>query len=66
MAAVYSKNACVIYQVALDITGTAKGNEWEWLELLKGSKGLEMVLEFCDLHGESELSKYISITLYIN
>ena len=37
----------------------------EWLELLKGSKGLEMVLEFCDLHGESELSKYLSITLFI-
>ena len=50
MAAVCSKNACVICQVALDINRTANGNEW--LELLKGSKGLGTVLEFCDLHGE--------------
>ena len=63
MAAIYSKNAYVICQVALDINRTAKGNAW--LELLKGSKGLETVLKFCDLHGESELSKYLSITYFI-
>ena len=63
MAAGYSKNACVICQVAVDINRTAKGNEW--LELLKGSKRLETVLEFCDLHGESEFSKYLSITYFI-
>ena len=55
MAAVCSKYACLICQVALDIIPTAKGNEW--LELLKRSNGLDMVLEFSDLHGESELSK---------
>ena len=33
--------------------------------VVKGSKGLETVLEFCDLHGESELSKYLSITYFI-
>ena len=54
---------CVICQVALDINRTAKGNEW--LELLKCSKGFETVLEFCDLVGESELSKYLSITYFI-
>ena len=63
MAAVYSKNACVICKVALDINRTAKGNEW--LELLKGSKGLETVLEFCDLRGESEMSKYLSSINYL-
>ena len=60
MAAVYSENAYVICQVALDINSTEKDNEW--LELLKGSKGLETVLEFCDLHGESKLSKYLATT----
>ena len=63
IATVYSENACVICQVALDINRTAKGNEY--LELLKGSKGLETVLEFCDLPGETELSKYLSITYFI-
>ena len=63
MAAIYSKNVCVICQVALDINCTAKGNEW--LELLKCSKGLETVLEFFDLHDESEMSKYLSITYFI-
>ena len=57
MVAINSKNACLISQVALDINHTEKGNEC--LELLKGSKGLETILEFCDIHGESELSKYL-------
>ena len=47
-------------QVALDINRVVKGNEW--FGLLKGSKGLEMVLEFCDLNDDSEFSKYLSIT----
>ena len=63
IAAVYSENACVIGQVALDINNTAKGNEC--LELLKGSKGLETVLELWNLPGETELSKYLSITYFI-
>ena len=53
----------MICQVALVINRTAKGNEC--LKLLKGSKGLETELEFCDLHGETELSKYLSITYFI-
>ena len=32
---------------------------------MKGSKCLETVLEFCDLRGKSELSKYPSITYFI-
>ena len=63
IAAVYSEQACVICQVALDINRTANCNEC--LEILKGSKSLEMVLEFCDLPGETELSKYISMTYFI-
>ena len=47
-------------QVALDINRIVKGNEW--FGLLKGSKGLEMILEFCYLNDDSELSKYLSIT----
>ena len=35
------------------------------LTLLKGSKGLETVFEFFDRPGETELSKYLSITYFI-
>ena len=53
----------MVCQVAFVINRTAKCNEC--LELLKGSKDLETVLEFCDLHGETELRKYLSITYFI-
>ena len=63
MTAVYSNNDCVICRVALGINRTAKGNEW--LILLNGSKGFETGLEFCDLLGESEWSKYLLLILFI-